>query len=1309
MLYILSKTSIIYLRNVVFIATSHYKSNEGAMARRIKTNKADNNVEQALEKILESQLDENTDIFDEPDSIKFEELKHKIDNSTQIYDEDKYEEIVDYDLKEDQDFIKQLKAANDDKGLPSFSQIFSTRSSSKIYLNSFLLSFVWLCISAILGYNLFKKSSYTDLQNFLYSTTGITFLLVTIIPIALIWGFAKLMKNSKDLSTMIKSLVSTQENNLDNPLRPFNNLAQNISENVKNIDSGIQKTFERACEFETLVQGEVQNLERAYSENEEKIRKLIAMLANERYAILEHADRVKSTLQLTSNEISSELSGVTDKITINIETIADRLSDSLNEKTQSMLDNLKAISGSLTGELIEDIDEKSITYLEQLDVIFDKVKNGIETKTAENINIFSDKLSEIGDAANIIVNEFNCKFDDMDVVLNNRSQQSLENFEGQLKIFTNIFNAIPERLDIATKKALVECEKNLLALDDILSDQSKSAITSFISYFISIEEHTDKLTNLLDTRVSSINNSIKEHITELSTAIDSEKENILLLADKTQFTVSDKLEVMESNIEKLFDDKTKILEEKFNDSNVYLGKIINDESNNITISLRERVGNITEYLNNMESNFLEKLTYLEGDKEKQIEIIKNFNDNLNEQLQNGLNYLTQTVETYHQNIEITSHNLHGEINNSLSDMFNNQSNNIDGRIEKLREFLADKEAKFSAIFDTQMNFYGEKIEQSSDVLTNEFSTHLSILKDYTQNLYEAINQTENLQISLSQHLDSSLEKSIGELEFKASNIGENLKNTIQESSNLLTQESTNAQIHIDNINSNLSNSINIFSENFTKAQENILQGTQYITDNIKEKIVDINENIQNEAEHVTQKMIQASEYINSNFFQVSNDMEQKIQERSAFLNESSVQLYEQMDQQLNKVGNSINELKEYNEVHFIQQLDKLNNTTNAVYNAAMATNEAITNTKHQLVDQISDTATKVKEQFLSENNILLQTVDAKSNELTNFLNNFNNDINNNLLYITSQLSEVGQSIFNRAGDIINNVQNTESIINSTIDSFNEKSTNISAGLSQSLHQHVELLNNAANILDKAQNNFDNNIDNKQQALNILATTLANKTDDILNSIKYYENTIQNNLGDMNQYTKTSLDNFQYNLKESIDKFNDTSNILKATAQTISNELNNFNHKKDESYINRGSETIKHAINNQANALGNIANFMNPASSTSGLSLKSVAADIIKAVNPNALAAMWKNYRKNAINIQPLLLYNSEGLMLIAKIKAEYETNFNFKNAIDNYLNEFEQILKNANTQNDPNAIYNALQTSGGVVYTVLANITGRIS
>ena len=63
-------------------------------------------------------------------------------------------------------------------------------------------------------------------------------------------------------------------------------VGQAVRREVAAMSEGIERTLARASELETLVNGEVHELERSYSDNEIRIRSLVEDLGNERAAIV---------------------------------------------------------------------------------------------------------------------------------------------------------------------------------------------------------------------------------------------------------------------------------------------------------------------------------------------------------------------------------------------------------------------------------------------------------------------------------------------------------------------------------------------------------------------------------------------------------------------------------------------------------------------------------------------------------------------------------------------------------------------------------------------------------------------------------------------------------------------------------------------------------------------------------------------------------------------------------------------------------------------------------------------------------------
>ena len=69
-------------------------------------------------------------------------------------------------------------------------------------------------------------------------------------------------------------------------------LSQAIRRELTSMGDGVERALARAAELGTRVKSEVSTLERSYSDNERKIRSLIAEMADQREAIVASGARV---------------------------------------------------------------------------------------------------------------------------------------------------------------------------------------------------------------------------------------------------------------------------------------------------------------------------------------------------------------------------------------------------------------------------------------------------------------------------------------------------------------------------------------------------------------------------------------------------------------------------------------------------------------------------------------------------------------------------------------------------------------------------------------------------------------------------------------------------------------------------------------------------------------------------------------------------------------------------------------------------------------------------------------------------------
>jgi uncharacterized coiled-coil DUF342 family protein len=160
----------------------------------------------------------------------------------------------------------------------------------------------WLAVGALLAWAIFSTQG-TATSPMMAIVVATVFL-----PIALFWFLALLAWRTQELKLMSSAMTEVAVR-LAEPDRSAEqsaaSLGQAVRRQVSFMNEAISRALGRAGELEALVHNEVSALEKSYTENEHKIKGLIAELAGERHALVNTTDKVSETLKTMGSEVPS--------------------------------------------------------------------------------------------------------------------------------------------------------------------------------------------------------------------------------------------------------------------------------------------------------------------------------------------------------------------------------------------------------------------------------------------------------------------------------------------------------------------------------------------------------------------------------------------------------------------------------------------------------------------------------------------------------------------------------------------------------------------------------------------------------------------------------------------------------------------------------------------------------------------------------------------------------------------------------------------------------------------------------------------
>ena len=212
----------------------------------------------------------------------------------------------------------------------------ATENSSKLFWTTTAISVLWaaggVALSKAINPDVFSTLQAT--KDFFTSPAGLGVVAGVALPVAMFWGFAQLVKRAQEMHTAARSMSEAAMRLLQPEAVSgdrVSTLGQAVRREVAAMNEGIERTLARAVELETLVQSEVNQLERAYSDNEVRIRSLVSDLGNEREAVVSHAERVRSSISGAHEQLKEELSSASNIIRDNVLSASQQLSTLLGE------------------------------------------------------------------------------------------------------------------------------------------------------------------------------------------------------------------------------------------------------------------------------------------------------------------------------------------------------------------------------------------------------------------------------------------------------------------------------------------------------------------------------------------------------------------------------------------------------------------------------------------------------------------------------------------------------------------------------------------------------------------------------------------------------------------------------------------------------------------------------------------------------------------------------------------------------------------------------------------------------------------
>ncbi len=309
------------------------------------------------------------------------------------------------------------RAANDDR--ETIGQILQAiqkgRPARSVYTIATIFAAVWL-VGALLLTIAFLPSLQAAVgqSSGILVLAGLTALLFA--PVLLFYFMASLSWRGQELRMIAQSMAqvairfSEPEGAASDSMVT---VGQAIRREVAAMGDGVERAIARAGELETLVANEVSALERAYSDNEVRIRALLQDIAHQRDNLVGQAEQVRSAISGVQIDLRHDIALISDAIASRVDEVAKSITGALEERGAHITsalsnagDNMILALGERGGDLLDRLEEASAETTRAVLDASERLTTSLNFKTGHVHDEFVDLADRVHEMLNERIDRF---------------------------------------------------------------------------------------------------------------------------------------------------------------------------------------------------------------------------------------------------------------------------------------------------------------------------------------------------------------------------------------------------------------------------------------------------------------------------------------------------------------------------------------------------------------------------------------------------------------------------------------------------------------------------------------------------------------------------------------------------------------------------------------------------------------------------------------------------------------------------------------------------------------------------------------
>src|SRR5690606_23950276 len=269
-----------------------------------------------------------------------------------------------------------------------------TRSSAAPTWLALLLSIVWVAATGLVAW-LRLGPQMADLGTFVGSIEFVATLAIMVLPVVGFFAVATLFRRAADLRNAASSITRAAIRLAEPEVTAADKVAsvgQAVRREVNALGDGLERALSRAGELEVMIHNEVTALERTYSDNESRMRALIAELASQRESVLTNTERVREAITESHTGLVFDLDMISQRIAGTIVESGGNLTRALETAGNTLTNSF----GERSESFVSLVDNRTTDFLSALDQSAERLSLTFHDQSATVSSDFEARTSELG-------------------------------------------------------------------------------------------------------------------------------------------------------------------------------------------------------------------------------------------------------------------------------------------------------------------------------------------------------------------------------------------------------------------------------------------------------------------------------------------------------------------------------------------------------------------------------------------------------------------------------------------------------------------------------------------------------------------------------------------------------------------------------------------------------------------------------------------------------------------------------------------------------------------------------------------------